>query len=195
MGNLFSGNNYFIDEKVNFLEFENEYKIYDESGVQIGSVKQKLNDKQKILRLILSKSMLPFRLDIENAQGKIEASIQRGWTFFISKVKILDQNGTPIALIHQKLKLFKPKFIITDMEQHEIGEISGDWKAWIFTIRDAQGNEIGQISKKWKGLAKEIFTTADKYHVSIDPAYANPGSRKALIAFAITIDMVLKESE
>jgi len=192
---FFSTNNYFIDEKVNFLKFENEYKVYNEEGVQIGAVKQKLTGGQKVTRLFLNKAMLPFRLNIENAQGGIEASISRGWTFFMSKVQILDQNGTPIALIKQKFKLFKPRFILTDMEQKQIGEITGDWKAWNFTIKDAQGNEIGKITKKWAGAAREIFTSADKYNVSIDPAYANAGSKKALIACAITIDMVLKESK
>ncbi|MDR0643110.1 MAG: hypothetical protein LBG07_11710 [Treponema sp.] len=41
---------------------------------------------------------------------------------------------------------------------------------------------------------KEAFTTADKYVVSINPG-VEPGAKKiAVIAAALTIDMVLKES-
>ena len=40
---FFVGNEYFIDEKVNLLKFENEYKVYDGNGQQIGSVIQKIS--------------------------------------------------------------------------------------------------------------------------------------------------------
>jgi uncharacterized protein YxjI len=192
---FFSSNNYFIDEKINFLKFENEYKIFNEQGIQIGAVKQKLTGSQKTARLFMNKAMLPFRLDIENLQGGIEATVKRGWTFFMSKVLILDPNGSPIATIQQKFRMLKPRFVISDMENRQIGEIQGDWKAWNFSIKDNQGSEIGRITKKWAGAAREIFTSADKYNVSIDPAYSNAGSKKALLACAITIDMVLKESK
>ncbi len=192
---FFSTNNYFIDEKINFLKFENEYKIFNEQGNQIGAVKQKLSGGQKVTRLFLNKAMLPFRLEIQNAEGGIEAVITRGWTFFMSKVRILDNNNIPFAELRQKFRMLKPRFLVTDIQGKQIGEIQGDWKAWNFIIKDSQGNEIGKINKKWAGAAREIFTSADKYNVSIDPAYSNTASKKALLACAITIDMVLKESK
>jgi len=192
--NFFSTNTYLIDEKINFLQFQNEYKIFNEEGTQIGAVAQKISAGQKALRMLLSKSMLPFTLNIMNSDGGIEATIKRGFTFFTSKIQVLDSAGNPIAQIQQKFRLLKPKFLITDMENRLIGEVKGDWKAWSFSITDSEGREIGKISKKWAGTAKEIFTTADKYMVSIDPAFANSDSKKALIPCAITIDMVLKES-
>ncbi len=45
------------------------------------------------------------------------------------------------------------------------------------------------------GLLKEAFTTADKYVVSIVPEYAEDTRKMAIVATAITIDMVLKESK
>ena len=192
---FFTTNNYFIDEKVNFLKFENEYKVYNESGEHIGAVMQKISVGQKILRLLLNKAMLPFNLDIVNIDNMQEASISRGWTFFMSTIKVSDADGNAIGTVKQKFKLFKPTFIISDASNSQIAEITGDWKAWNFTIKDGNGNEIGQITKKWAGVMKEIFTTADKYVVSIDPNYSNQKNKKAILACAITIDMVLKESK
>jgi uncharacterized protein YxjI len=40
---------------------------------------------------------------------------------------------------------------------------------------------------------KEIFTTADKYKVSIDADIINDILKKIVLSIAITIDMVLKE--
>ena len=193
--NFFDSNSYFIDEKVNFMKFENIYKVFNEHGENIGSVKQKLSAGQKMLRLLLNKGMLPFRLDLENNLGEVQASIFRGWTFFMSKITITDSNGINIATIKQKFKFFKPTFQIYNNSENLIAEITGDWKAWNFVIKDAFQNQIGSISKKWAGAIKEIFTSADKYNVSIDPNYSAKENKMAILSCAITIDMVLKESK
>jgi uncharacterized protein YxjI len=76
-----------------------------------------------------------------------------------------------------------------------LAEITGDWKAWNFVINNAQGQQIGQITKKWAGLAQEMFTTADKYNVTLTEYNMSPEHKIAVLASAITIDMVLKESK
>ncbi|MEL1244280.1 phospholipid scramblase-related protein [Flavobacterium sp. DGU11] len=193
--NFFDSNSYFIDEKVNFLKFENAYTLYNDKGENIGAIKQKLSGGQKVLRLFLNKAMLPFHLEIRNANNGLEATISRGWTFFMSKIVIQDGNGLPVGNIKQKFKLFKPTFTITDMAENVVGRISGDWKAWNFVIKDAREMQIGAISKKWAGAAREIFTSADKYNVMINPDYSDKKNKMIILAGAITIDMVLKESK
>ncbi len=193
--NFFDSNSYFIDEKVNFLKFENAYTVYNDKGENIGAVKQKLNSSEKVLRLFLSKGMLPFHLEIRNANNGLEASISRGWTFLMSKIVIKDANGMPIGSIKQKFKLFKPTFTIVDRGERVIGRISGDWRAWNFIISDAHGKQIGAISKKWAGAMKELFTSADKYNVIINPDFSDKDSKIVILSSAITIDMVLKESK
>lgn len=193
--NFFEGNTFFIDEKVNIFKFENCYQVFNENGEKIGSVKQKLSGGQKFLRLLLNKSMLPFRLEIRDSNDQLLTSITRGWTFIMSKINILDSFENKIGEISQKFKILKPSFRIFNNSGVQIGEISGDWKAWNFIIKDASGIQVGTISKKWAGALKEVFTTADKYNVSIDPAYSNIASKTIILAGALTIDMVLKESK
>jgi uncharacterized protein YxjI len=55
--------------------------------------------------------------------------------------------------------------------------------------------QIGAITTKWAGLAQEMFTTADKYYVSIDPKYATNQYKIAILSSAITIDMVYKSGK
>lgn len=193
--NFFETNNYFIDEKVNFFKFENTYQVFNDQGKKIGSINQKLSTGQKILRLLLNKAMLPFRLEIKSAEGDLLAAISRGWTFFMSKIEITSGDGKTIGTVQQKFKLFKPTFRIFNFEGRQIAEITGDWKAWNFVIKDENGSQIGTISKKWAGAMKELFTTADKYLVTIDPGYANMMNKITIMSAAITIDMVLKESK
>ena len=122
-------------------------------------------------------------------------TIKRGWTFWLSKITLIDGQGNISGHIKQKFKLLKPRFVIFDEQEQAIAEINGDWKAWNFVITDGHGNKIGSINKKWAGMAKEIFTTADKYYVTINPEYAEDRNKMNIVATAITIDMVLKESK
>ena len=192
---FFESNEYFIDEKVQFLKFHNEYKVYDPMGLQVGMVKQHVPGWHKFLRLLIKKAILPFTLYVTDTNGVLLASIHRGWTFWLSKIIIMDGNGAVNGLIKQKFRFLKPRFQIFDSADHQIAEINGDWKAWNFTITDDNGNEIGYINKKWGGIAKEFFTSADKYHVSIVPHYAEDKNKMNIVVTAITIDMVLKESK
>jgi uncharacterized protein YxjI len=191
---FFEKNTFFIDEKIGFFKFTNAYKVYDEHG-EIGLIQQKLSAGQKFLRLLLKKAMLPFHLEITDLNGDTLVSIQRGWTFWMSKIILTDSNGDLLGKINQKFAFLKPTFKIFDDTDTEIASITGDWKGWNFKISDMSGNQIGTISKKWNGLLKEAFTTADKYVVDIVPEYAEDKKKMAIVSCAVTIDMVLKESK
>jgi uncharacterized protein YxjI len=191
---FFKNNDYFIDEKVQLLKFTNTYKVYDSSGSQIGVIQESMPAGLKLLSLLLSKAFMPFTLDIRDMEQNVLATIKRGWTFFISKISIRDGGGNEIARIKQQFKMFKPTFHITDLNDTPLATISGDWKAWNFTITEGGDRQIGTITKKWNGILKETFTTADKYIVSVNPDMEGI-KRIATVASAITIDMVLKESK
>jgi uncharacterized protein YxjI len=192
---FFDSNSYFIDEKVNFFKFENSYQVFNDKAENIGSIVQKLTFGQKVLRLIINKAMMPFKLEIKDSNGMLLASISRGWTFFMSKIVITSGDNQIIGTIQQKFKLFKPTFKIFSHEEKLLAEITGDWKAWSFVIKDDGGSQIGTISKKWAGAVREIFTSADKYNVTLDASYSNMMNKIAVLSAAITIDMVLKESK
>ena len=192
---FFDSNSYFIDEKVNFFKFENCYKVYNDQGEPVGMINQKLSGGQKLLRLLLNKAMLPFLLEIKDVNDNVVATISRGWTFFLSKILVTNAEGVVVGIIRQKFKLFKPTFKIYNTSEELIAEISGDWKAWNFKIQDASNNQIGTINKKWAGAMQEIFTSADKYNVNINANFSSMDNKVAILAGAITIDMVLKESK
>jgi uncharacterized protein YxjI len=192
---FFDYNDFFIDEKVQFLKFENEYKVFNNEGSQIGAVKQKLTGGQKLQRLFFNKAMLPFLMEIADNNGQPLVFVKRGWTFWTSKITLVNPSGQLYGFINQKFKLFKPTFNILNPAGQMVGQIVGDWKAWNFEIKDVSGNIIGTINKKWAGLAKEVFTTADKYMVHINPEYTHEMNKIIILSTAITIDMVLKESK
>jgi uncharacterized protein YxjI len=190
---FFQSNEYFIDEKVQFFKFHNHYNVFDGSGLQIGSVVQRVSGWHKFLRIFLNKQMFPFHLEIIDSSENVLVAIYRGWTFWMSKIVIKDANGLVLGYIRQKFKLFKPTFRVFNSTEIEIGLITGDWKAWNFEIKDLSGSVVGTINKKWAGTMKEIFTTADKYRVSIVPGHDEDTNKINIVSTAIIVDMVMKE--
>ncbi len=71
--------------------------------------------------------------------------------------------------------------------------MKGDWKGRNFRFLDPEGNEIGKISQQWAGWAREMFTSADRYIISLNE---QPSAGKALLMLAagLAIDTVFKES-
>jgi uncharacterized protein YxjI len=192
---FFKCDDYFIDEKLGLLKFANAYKVYDDQGIQIGNITQVVPFWHKVLRLFLNKAMFPFTLNIINMDEQVVASIQRGWTFWMSKIIIRNSSGDQIGGIKQKFKFLKPEFLILDANDVQLAKIQGDWKAWNFNIVDGSEKQLGTITKKWAGVMQEVFTTADKYRVSIAKECPEDINKMAIVAGAITIDMILKESK
>jgi uncharacterized protein YxjI len=190
---LLQNNDFLIDEKVGMFKFENQYKIFNDEGHQLGRVQQRMTLGQKFLRMIISPAALPFKIEIYDEKDAMILKVSRGWTFWMSKITIEDAQGMVLGYIKQKFKLFTPKFEVLDSQNMLLAELKGDWKAWDFQLKNSQGQTLATINKKWNGAMKEIFTTADKYKVSIDGTLVNDTLKKIVLSSAITIDMVLKE--
>lgn len=195
MDQFFSNQTFVIDEKIAAFKLSNAYKVYNEEGQEIGAIQEHKPLTYLLLGFMLPKGMMPFELNILNIDGKRIAQLKRGLTFFMSKVQIINEAGAPIGSFKQKFTLLKPKFTLLDNLGHEIATIKGDWKAWNFEITDATGQKIGTVDKKWNGLAKEFFTTADKYAVNIESSLTDGNTRIAVASVAAAIDMILKEGD
>ena len=190
---LLQNNDFLIDEKVGMFKFENQYKIFNDEGHQLGRVQQRMSLGQKFLRMIISPAALPFKIEIYDEKDSMILKVSRGWTFWMSKITIEDAQGMVLGYVKQKFKLFTPKFEVLDSQNMLLAELKGDWKARDFQLKNSQGQTLATINKKWNGAMKEIFTTADKYKVSIDGTLVNDTLKKIVLSSAITIDMVLKE--
>jgi len=193
MDKFFLNNTFVIDEKIAAFKLSNAYKVYNGEGQEVGAIQEHKSFFHIMLGLILPDSMMPFELNILNIDGKRIAQLKRNMTLFMSKVLIYNEAGMPIGSFKQKFALLKPKFTLVDNLGHEIATIKGDWKAWNFEITDAAGQQIGSVDKKWNGVAKELFTTADKYAVNIEPSVTDENTRVAVASVAAAIDMILKE--
>ena len=196
MKNIFLDiNTFVIDEKVTFFEFsKNSYQVFDEKAEKIAQINQIITGWEQLLRVFIDKKRLPFLLEIKNFENELQAVISRGWAFGMSNIKISYNNNSEIGFIKRKFSL-KPTFIISNASGNAIAQITGDYYAWDFRIEDASGKVIGSINKKWTGFTKELFTSADKYIVNIDPNYNDKAGQVLILSSAIAIDMILKNNK
>lgn len=191
---------YFIRERVGFMKLVDTYDILDpESQVQVGIAKEKTSVLVHMLRFLVHKRMLPttvfvYEGDNPDDAAKLLFSIQRGVTFFRSKVNILDPEGKRVGWLQSKAFSIGGAFRVFDASDREVALVKGDWKGWNFRFMDTSEQEIGTITKNWAGIGKELFTSADNYIIALhgEPA---PAKAMLLLAAGLAVDTVYKEQK
>jgi uncharacterized protein YxjI len=193
-GRLTDHSSFVVDQKAKLIELRNEYSIYDDGGNTIGSVKQIGQSALiRVLRLFIkTDSLLGITLEIRDASGAV-ALLLRKPAFRIT-CTISSANGTAIGRIAAKIRVGKVRMAITDPSGNPLGEIRAEnLRAWNFNVQDSQGRLIARVDKKWAG-ARELFTTADKYRVELDPNLGDP-LRSLVVASCLAIDTLLKQQQ
>ncbi len=186
---------YFVREHVGFMKLHEAYDILDpETGEVIAEAREEASPFRKILKLFMSKTMLPFEVVLTDAaSGNKILTIRRGFTFLRSRVEVYDAANQLLGTFQQKLFSIGGRFKILDAQGVEVAELKGNLIGWDFKFTDLQGNELGRVTKKWAGIGKELFTTADNYVVTLSEDVDPVGTGPLLLAAALCVDMVLKE--
>ncbi|MBI5366180.1 MAG: oxidoreductase [Planctomycetes bacterium] len=189
---------FIVKEHVGLLKLTDTYDIFNpQTQQQVALAREAIGDGMKFLRLLVNKQMMPttVRVTERDENGPLLFEIQRGWTFLRAKVMVLDAAGRELGYFKSKLFSLVGGFLVHDMADQLVAEVKGDWKGWNFTFVGPNQQEFGVVTKKWAGVAKELFTSADTYAVSIAPlADAVANSRILLLAAALAIDIVFKEA-
>jgi uncharacterized protein YxjI len=183
-----------VDQKAKLIELRNEYFIYDEQGTRIGSVMQVGQSLlTRLLRLLVrTDALLGISLEIREADGTAALLLRKPAMRITCTVSWT--NGTVVGRIVPKVRLGKVRMAITDPAGGALGEIRAEnLRAWNFSVQDAAGRPIARVDKKWAG-ARELFTTADKYAVELDPRLTDP-LRSLVVASCLAIDTLLKQQK
>jgi uncharacterized protein YxjI len=187
----------FVKQKAKLIELTNEYGIFDDSGNQVGSVREEgQSTTRKVLRFVSNvDQFLTHKYAVYEADGTVVLGMTRPGKILKSKVHVTDQQGAAVGSIVQQNVLGKKRFALESPTGEPLGAINAEnWRSWDFQILDPQGGEVGRITKKWAGVAKELFTTADNYLVEIDAGVKGP-LRQLATAAAVGIDTALKQDE
>jgi uncharacterized protein YxjI len=182
-------------QKVKLIELQNEFKIWDESGAEIGTIRQEGQSKlKKVARFVSSlDQFMTHNLVVYDGAGTKVCELVRPRKFVKSRVIVKDGVGRQAGEIVQANVFGKIRFDLRSVEGQGVGQIRAEnWRAWNFSIVDATEHEIGRITKSWEGLAKTLFTTADNYVLEIDPS-VDGDLRLFALASAVGVDTALKQ--
>lgn len=191
---LLDRTSFVVAQKTKVIELTNEYAVRDDNGEPIGAVVEVGQSVlKKIVRFIGSyDQFFTHRLSVREADGTEVLQIVRPAKIFKSRVIVSDASGREIGQIVQENVFGKIRFGMYSAGT-QVGALNAEnWRAWDFHIQDATGKEVARVSKKWEGFARNIFTTADTYHVQINETLADP-LRALVVASALTVDTALKQ--
>ena len=187
----------FVQQKAKLIELNNEYKIFDESGAEVGVCREEGQSKmKKALRLVSNlDSFMTHKLSVHDSDGNKVLEFTRPRALLKSKVEVQDGMGKSVGTISQKNMIGKIRFDLAGSSGEPLGQIRAEnWRAWNFSIVDNSEQEVARITKKWAGVAKEMFTTADNYMLEIN-APVQGDMRMLILASAAGIDTALKQSD
>jgi uncharacterized protein YxjI len=189
---------FIVKEHVGVLKLADTFDIFDaRTQAQVGLAKETPGGLIHFLRFLINKQLLPNQVTVWQGgeeNGPVLFTIDKPFTFLRSKVVVHDAAGQALGYFKSKFFSLGGGFWVHDMKDQTVAEIKGDWKGWNFKFLNGQGGELGLVTKKWGGLAKELFTSADTYAVSIaDSAGEDRATRILLLAAALAIDIVYKE--
>ena len=184
-----------MSQRTKLVELTNEYAVLDGEGRQIGAVVQVgQSTLKKAVRLFSElDQFLTHRLEVRDASGPVLV-LTRPAKVVKSRVLVQRPDGAPVGEIVQATVFGKIRFDLVANGQR-VGAIQAEnWRAWDFAITDAAGIEVARITKKWEGLARTLFTTADRYVVLVHFRLPEPLA-SMVVAAALTVDTALKQDD
>jgi len=184
-----------VNQRTKLIELTNEYAVLDGEGRQIGAVVQVgQSGLKKAVRLVSNlDQFLTHTLEVRDARGPVLV-LTRPAKIVKSRVVVQRPDGAPVGEIVQANVFGRIRFDLVANGTF-VGAIQAEnWRAWDFSITDAAGIEVARITKKWEGLARTLFTTADRYVVLVHFRLPEPLA-SMVIASALTVDTALKQDD
>ena len=193
---MFDRRSYAVKEHVGVFKLTDKYDIFDgETGTKLGCAVEEIGTLKMLLRLVVNKQLLPTTVEIrETDDGPAVLSIHRGFSFLRPTIEVHDGSGQMIGSFKSKLFTIGGGFYVYDASGNQSAEVKGNWKGFTFQFLASDGRELGTVTKKWGGMMKEMFTSADSYHIQLaDDIPTQSAMAALLLAAGLAIDIVFKE--
>lgn len=189
---------FLVKERVKFLQGYASYDIYDADAGDaepIGTAEEQVGVLKQLLRWFVSKSLMGTHIEVrEKPDDALVFTISRGWYVFRSRVEVRDAQGEPVGYFRSKLLTIGGGFHVYTPDDRHFAEVKGNFIGFNYRILTPdRAVELGGVSKQWGGVAKELFTSADTYAISIsDDLQEQPLAKMLVLAAALAVDMIFK---
>lgn len=189
---------FLVKERVKFLQGFATYDIYegdDGSPDLIGTAEEQVSTLKQLLRWFVSKALMGTHIEIrEKPDDALVFTISRGWYIFRSRVEVRDAQGELVGYFQSKVFTIGGGFHVYTPDDRHFAVVKGNFIGFSYRILTPdRAVELGSVSKKWGGVAKELFTSADTYAVTLsDDLQEQPIAKMLVLAAALAVDMIFK---
>ena len=134
MDEALNQNLFLVKEHTGMFKAANNFDIFDpDTGkIVLECREEKLGLITKIARFTDYKRMTPFNVEIRRPDGPTLITVKRGVSLFLSKVEVLDENGSLLGSFAQKLFSIGGKFDVLDASGAPLCTLQGKWSGWEF---------------------------------------------------------------
>ena len=184
-----------INQKAKLFELRNQFAVFDETGQPLGTVEQVNRSAFAVFARVVSDLdvMLPMTLEFRDTAGQPLLTMHKPW--FRWGCVVSRPDGAVMGRVTKEIRLGKARFALHGPAGERLGSVlAQNWRAKDFSIRDGDDVEVARITKKWAGMAREIFTDADNYVVTLQPGLPDP-LRSLAIGTALAVDTVMKNKD
>jgi hypothetical protein len=153
MTDLLTTDKLVFNQKAKLIELNNEFKIRDTQGNEIGMIRQEgQSTAKKIARLVSSlDQFMTHTLAVFDDENVRVVELTRPRKIMKSTVLVKDGDGADVGRIVQRNMVGKIRFGLEDVQGTEVGSINAEnWRAWNFSIKNAAGVEVARITKTWE---------------------------------------------
>ena len=193
---MLDANRFVVKERVKILSSTQTYDILDgDTKEPLGTAQEKLGLLVQGLRWVMSKHLLPTRVEVrEKPDDSLVFTIRRGFYLFRSRVEVHDSQGELVGYFKSKVFTISGGFHVYDKDDVHFAEVKGRLLGFDFRFLTPDHKlELGRVAKKWGGVAKELFTSADTYGVEVSKDLADqPMAKMLILAAAIAVDLIYK---
>lgn len=184
-------------EAISGIEKANYYEITDGGGMSVGEVKEEGAGMGNAIKRNLMRSKRPFSMNIAFFNPSEILTIDRKFSFFLSKLK-LTRGNVPIGEVNQKFSFFSQVYSIipagggptlTIKSKRRYSHMTKrSYQSWTFNIYGRANNEVALIKKEWSGLMREM-ADSDTFRVQFYSNTLELRYRQLILAAAFAIDM------
>lgn len=189
---------YLVKERIKFLQGYASYDIYegdDDTPDLIGTAEEQVSILKQVLRWFVSKALMGTHIEIrEKPDDALVFTISRGWYILRGVVEVRDSQGELVGTLRSKVFTIGGGFHVYTADGQHFAEVKGNLIGFNYRIMTPdRAVELGHVSKKWGGVAKELFTSADTYAITIsDDLQEQPIAKMLVLAAALAVDMIFK---
>lgn len=190
---------FLVKERVKFLRSHASYDIFDgddDAGPDpVGTAEEQISGLKQLLRWFVSKALMGTLIEVrEKPDDALLFTIRRGFYIFRSRVEVRDGQGELVGYFKSKLLAIGGGFHVYTPDDRHFAEVKGNLIGFNYRVLTPDhAVELGSVSKKWGGVAKELFTSADTYAVTLsDDLQEQPLAKMLVLAAALAVDMIFK---